>query len=279
MIPFSLYNENKSEPLLFLHANGYPPDCYKPLFARLPEHQIIAIHQRPLWEGRSPEEIDDWKPLSGDLLRFIGERKLDMPIAVGHSVGGIALLRAALRFPESFSAIILLDPVLFPPYFIRFYQAARALKLAHKIHPLVSAAKRRRRVFKNREIVLRGYRSKPVFRYFSDEALSAYVNGITCPREDGSYELCYSPEWEVQIYVTGVWQDMELWRGLKNLQVPLLILRGAETDTFFESSAKLVEKKLPSAEVISIPKSTHLVPLEEPKAVANEIIKFCTSNT
>ena len=272
MIPFSTYNEG--EPLVFLHANGYPPDCYKPLFARLSKHRIFAMRQRPLWDGRSPEEIRDWKPLSDDLLRFIGEQKLDMPVAVGHSVGGIALLRAALHHPESFAAIILLDPVLFPPYFIRFYQASRALNLAHKIHPLVSAAKRRRRVFKNREIILRSYRNKSVFRYFSDEALEAYVNGITCPRDDGSYELCYSAEWEVQIYVTGVWQDMELWRGLKNLQVPLLILRGAETDTFFESAAKLVKKKLPTAEVISIPKSTHLVPLEQPDAVSDEIEKF-----
>ena len=272
MIPYTTYNEGS--PLVFLHANGYPPDCYQPLFARLPEHRIFSMRQRPLWEGRSPEEIRDWKPLSDDLLRFIGERKLDMPVAVGHSVGGIALLRAALRAPETFSAIILLDPVLFPPYFIRFYQAARLVNLAHKIHPLVSIAKRRRRVFKNREMLLRGYRNKPVFRYFSDEALEAYVNGITCPREDGSYELCYSPEWEVQIYLTGIWRDMELWRGLKNLQVPLLILRGAETDTFFESAGKLVKKKFSEAQVITIPKSTHLVPLEQPEAVKKEIERF-----
>jgi pimeloyl-ACP methyl ester carboxylesterase len=192
-------------------------------------------------------------------------------------VGGIALLRAALRSPEAFSAIILLDPVLFPPSFIRFYQAAHALHLAHKIHPLVSVAKRRRRVFKNREMILRGYRNKSVFRYFSDKALESYVRGITCPRNDGSYELCYSPEWEVQIYITGVWRDMELWRGLKNLQVPLLILRGAETDAFFESSAKLVKKKLPTAEVISIPNTTHLVPLEDPDAVSDEIRKFLSA--
>jgi pimeloyl-ACP methyl ester carboxylesterase len=70
---------------------------------------------------------------------------------------------------------------------------------------------------------------------------------------------------------------MQLWHDLPKLKVPLLIIRGAETDTFFESAGKLVKKKLPSAKVISIPKSTHLLPLEEPKAVRDEIIKFLSA--
>lgn len=261
-------------PILFAHANGYPPACYQPLFDLLGEYQITAIHQRPLWESSQPAAIIDWNPLSDDLLRFMDEQKVGKTIAVGHSMGGIAILRAALRKPERFSSVILLDPVLFPPYFIRMWNVIRALKLTHKVHPLVPAAQRRRRVFKSRELILRGYRSKPVFQYFSDEALEAYVNGITCPVGDGSYRLCYSAEWEMQIYVTGVWRDMELWRELSKLKVPLLIIRGAETDTFFESAGRLVQKKLPAVQVVSISRSTHLVPLERPEAVRDEIQKF-----
>ena len=275
MIPFSTYNEGT--PLLFTHANGYPPDCYTPLFNLLEGHKIVAMRQRPLWDDARPEDIDDWKPLTDDLLRFMDEQKLDGITGIGHSLGGIALLRAAMREPKRFSSVILLDPVLFPPYFIGMWKIIRALKLEYKLHPLVAASQRRRRVFKSREIILRAYRSKPVFQYFSDEALEAYVNGITCPVGDGSYQLCYSAEWETQIYVTGVSPDMGLWRGLPKLQVPLLIIRGAETDTFFESTGKLVMKKRPSAKVISIPKSTHLVPLEQPEAVASEIEKFLSA--
>ena len=271
-IPHKKYNEGT--PLLFAHANGYPPDCYTPLFDLLNGYQINAIRQRPLWDESQPKEIKDWHPLSDDLLRFMDEQKTDKPIAIGHSMGGIAILRAALREPERFSRVILRDPVLFPPYIIRFSNVIRALNLARKLHPLVPAAQKRRRVFKSRELILRGYRNKVIFKYFSDEALEAYVNGITCPLGDGSYQLCYSADWEVQIYVTGVWRDMELWRELPNLKPPLLIIRGADTDTFHESAGKLVKKKLPSAKVVTIPKSTHLVPLEQPKMVAKEIEKF-----
>ena len=271
-IPFSVYNSGA--PLLFLHANGYPPDCYRPLFNLLDDYQITAMRQRPLWENAHPEEISDWHPLSEDLLHFMDQRKLDGIPAVGHSMGGIALLRAALREPERFSHLILLDPVLFPPFFIRVTRIARALNLLDKVHPLISVAKRRRRTFKNREIIFKGYRKKKIFQYFSDEALEAYVNGITCLQDDNSYKLCYSAEWEVQIYRTGVWRDMEIWQDVSKLEVPLLIIRGAKTDTFFESAGKLVKKKLPSTKIISIPKSTHLVPLEEPKMVSEKIMRF-----
>ncbi len=275
LIPHKKYNEGN--PLLFAHANGYPPDCYTPLFNLLNSYQINAIRQRPLWDESQPDEIKDWHPLSDDLLCFMDEQKLDGTVGIGHSMGGIAILRAALREPERFSRVILLDPVLFPPYFIRFYNIIRALNLAEKTHPLVEPAQRRRRYFKNRELILRGYRKKKVFRYFSDEALEADVNGITCPVGDGSFQLCYSADWEVQIYVTGVWRDMELLRELPNLKPPLLIIRGAETDTFYESAGKLVEKKLPSAKVVTIPESTHLLPLEQPEMVRDEIEKFIKS--
>jgi pimeloyl-ACP methyl ester carboxylesterase len=273
-IPFTAHNEGN--PLVFAHANGYPPACYAPLYEQLAGHQVFAIHQRPLWKGSNPEELKDWRLLSDDLIRFLDEQKLDKATVVGHSVGGIATLRAAINHPERFGCIVLLDPVLFMPIFIRGYRIIHALGLGPKLHPLVPAAQRRRRTFKNREVIFRSYRQKKVFRYLDDESLQAYIKGITC--EDGEgFKLCYSPEWEIQIYVSGVWQDMELWRALPKLNVPLLIIRGEKTDTFFENTAQLVKKKLPGAKIVTIPETSHLLPLEKPEAVANEIKKFITS--
>ena len=272
-IPFSSYNENASAPLVFAHANGYPPACYEPLFDQLAEHKILAIQQRPLWDGSQPDELKDWRPLSDDLIRFLDEQKLDKAVAIGHSVGGIAVLRAAIQHPERFSKIILLDPVLFPPNFVRLYRFVHALGLAARLHPLVPAAQRRRQSFESREKLFESYRKKKVFQYFSDEALKAYVDGITCPDGDG-FKLCYSAKWEVQIYVSGVWRDMEIWRALPTLNVPLLIIRGEATDTFYEKTGALVQKKLASATVHTILESTHLVPLERPREVASEIKSF-----
>jgi pimeloyl-ACP methyl ester carboxylesterase len=266
--------------LTFLHANGYPPGCYRPLFAHLAEHYAVrAMIQRPLWEGSKPEEIDDWTPLANDLLRYLDETHQTTPALVaGHSLGGIVTLRAALREPQRFKAIVLLDPVLFTPRTIFAANIVRRLNLGHKTHPLISNALNRRREFDDLERLFKSYRRKSLFKYMDDEALRAYIEGITCPSESGGYRLCYTVDWEVQIYHTGIWRDMELWHGLKNLKVPMLIIRGAETDTFLANAARRVTRINPDIKIETLEKSTHLVPLERPQEVSQQIHNFLATS-
>ena len=100
MIPY-IDLGGSGQPLIFLHANGYPPGCYRQLLAKLSEHyHVSAMLQRPLWPGSKPDEIEDWRPLADDLLLFLDEHHSEPPIVVGHSMGGIAALRAAIRQPK-----------------------------------------------------------------------------------------------------------------------------------------------------------------------------------
>lgn len=274
MIPFIDFG-GSGQPLVFLHANGYPPECYRQLLTKLAEqYHVSAMLQRPLWEGSNPDEISDWRPLTDDFLRFLDEHPSQPPIVIGHSMGGIAALRAAIRQPERFKALILLDPVLFPPSTILQWKIVRALGLGYRLHPLVQIAKKRRRTFDNLEKIFSGYRRRDVFRYFSDEALRIFIAGMTKPASGGGYELAYSPEWEVQIYLTGIWRDLEFWKGLRSLKVPLIIIRGAETDTFFATTGQRVVRTNPSIRVETIQKATHLVPLERPLETIDIIQSF-----
>lgn len=276
MIPFINFG-GAGQPLVFLHANGYPPGCYRQLLTKLAEkYRVSAMVQRPLWEGSQPSEINDWRPLADDLLRFLDENLSEPPIVIGHSMGGIAALRAAIRQPERFKALILLDPVLFPPSVIFQSQIVRALRLERRLHPLVQVAQKRRRSFDSLEKVFSGYRRREIFRYFSDEALRDYIAGITKPAAGGGYELIYSPEWEIQIYLTGLWRDLELWKGLRSLKKPLLIIRGAETDTFLEATGQRVMRTNPAVRVETVQKSTHLVPMERPEETFKLIQNFLT---
>lgn len=263
------------EELVFLHANGYPPACYRPLLSCLAEkNHVTAMVQRPLWPGSRPEELEDWRLLTDDFLRFLDADQAGPVVCVGHSMGGIALLRTALREPERFSSIVLLDPVLFPPSFFLPWKLLFKSGLGYRLHPLVTSASQRRRQFDDLDRLFKGYRRKLVFRYMDDDALRSYIEGIACPVEGGGYQLCYSVEWEVRIYVTGVWHDMDIWRDLPKLSVPTLIVRGAETDTFLERTGKLVKRKQPQVKVETLEKSTHLLPLERPQEVSNRIQSF-----
>lgn len=262
-------------PLHFLHANGYPPDCYKPLFELLKtEYHVFGMPLRPLWDEAKIDDIKDWQPFSDDLRFFLSSQPAPV-IGVGHSIGAIVTLRAALRDPGKFKALVLIDPVLFVPSFLFSWRIVRALGLGDKFHPLILGAQKRRRTFDDLETVFRGYRNRNIFRYMSDENLRIYIEGITRKTSDG-YELIYSPEWEAHIYRTGL-RDFDLWRDLPKLEVPTLFIRGAETDTFLAAAAKLVKQRQPKVRVEALPQSTHLLPLERPQAVFEIMQSFLKS--
>ena len=260
-------------PLHFLHANGYPPACYTPLLELLQKkYHVFGMLLRPLWPDSNPDDINDWDPFSDDLLCFLSNHETARVIGVGHSIGAIVTLRAALRDPNKFRALVLIDPVLFPPRRLISWNFIRAIGLGHRLHPMIAASQKRRRTFDNLHTVFRGYRNRKIFRYMSDENLHIYIEGITQPK-DGGYELVFSSEWETRIYFTGL-RDFDIWRNLPRLKVPVLFIRGAETDTFWEEAAKLVKRKQPMAKMETLEKSTHLLPLERPKEVFDIIQSF-----
>lgn len=261
------------EPLHFLHANGYPPDCYRPFLELLKtEYHVFGMLLRPLWQDSKPEQLRSWHPLSDDLTSFLSSQP-DPVIGVGHSIGAIVTLRAALRDPGQFKALVLIDPVLFVPRRLLLWHLFRAIGLGDRIHPLIVGAKKRRRTFDDLETVLRGYRNRNIFRYMSDENLRTYIEGMTKPGANGGYELIFSPEWEAQIYRTGL-RDFDIWRDLPRLNVPTLFLRGAESDTFLEGAARLVKQKQPRAKIETLEKCTHILPLERPKEVFDIMQSF-----
>ena len=267
MIPFIDYSGNGTS-LHFVHANGYPPNCYQPLLKRFAaKHQTFGMLLRPLWLDSKPEDIQDWNPFSQDLIQLLDERKLNSVIGVGHSIGSIVTLRAALKEPNRFRALILFEPVLFPRYYMAEWNLMRLAGLGYRVHPLIKSTLKRRREFDDLEKLFAGYRRREVFRFFSDDNLCAFIKGMTKPKLNGGFELAYSPEWEARIYYTGIWHDWDLWQNIHHLEIPTLILRGAETDTFWESTARAVQKKNRKIKIITLEKSTHLLPLEKPNEV------------
>lgn len=268
----------RGAPLHLLHANGYPPGCYGPLIGCLvQQHHVFGMLLRPLWPASDPRSIRDWKPFTEDLRQFLHEAAMDRVIGLGHSIGAVVTLRAALCEPALFRALVLIDPVLLPPVEILRLRLARVLGLPRGGSRLEEAALRRRRHFDSLEQLFAGYRKRDVFRFFSDDRLRVLIEGITQPSKDGGYDLAHSPEWEARIYRTGIWNDWDLWRGIGDLRVPTLFLRGAETDTFFVRTAEMVRQRNLAIQTVTIPDASHLLPMERPNEVAAAIRQFIAS--
>ena len=251
-----------------------------------PYYHVSAVRSRPLQPGSSPAGLDSWMQFADELIDYLDQAaagsRLDSDraaggwLGVGHSLGAVTTVAAALRRPELFSAVVVIDPVFFYPLKLMLYTLARHLGLARYANPLVTSAQRRRRAFASADEMYAHYRKAPVFSRIDDHGLRAYVDALARPRPDGQapgVELAYSPEWEARIYATG---PLDLWGRIGRLRVPLLAIRGADSTAFDPAAVRALRRRLPGAVIKEVPGAGHLVPLEKPAEVGRLILEFLT---
>jgi pimeloyl-ACP methyl ester carboxylesterase len=272
MIPFIDFGGSGSL-IHFAHANGFPPNTYRPLIETLaPHHHVFSMLFRPLWhEHKARPFISHWGEFADDLIEFLEERGDQNLIGVGHSLGAVTTLAAALCRPDFFRAVVVIDPVLLERRRLYPWRVAQKMGVTHWVHPLINNTLRRRRVFKSMDDVFWRYRRAKIFKQIDDAGLRVYVESITAPRPDGQVELIYSPEWEAEVYRKG---PLDLWEHLHLLTQPLLVIQGAQSDTLVEVGMNKIKKILPNAELHSLEGAGHLVPLEKPKEVGEIILNF-----
>lgn len=261
-----------SGPVIHLaHANGFPPGAYRPLAAALADqYHIIALPARPLWPGSRPESAPDWRCMVDDLIGGLDALGLRGIVGVGHSIGGVLTMWASIRRPDLFRAVVLIDPVILPPALLFILRWMRRFSL-NRHYPLVQRALRRRQSWPSRQACFEHYRNKPFFARWSDESLWAYVEAGTREESDGSATLVYPPVWEAHIFAT---TPLDIWRDVPRLRPPLLVIRGAETDTFRAASQRRMARLVPQARFAVIADAAHLVPLERPQETGAAIREF-----
>jgi len=261
-------------PVLHLaHANGFPPGTYR-LFAQAlaTHHHVFALPARPLWPGSRPVEAPTWRTMAGDLRAGLEALAPGGIVGVGHSLGGVLTLWAAIERPDLFRAAVLIDPVILPPHWLWWLRLNRAVGLDGR-QPLVRAALRRRRTWPDYQACFDHYRRKEFFARWSDDALWDYVRTATREEGDG-LALRYPPEWEAHIFST---VPVDIWRDVPRLPVPCLVVRGEHSETFVPVALARVARLLPAARVVTIPGAGHLLPMERPQETATAILDFLTT--
>lgn len=250
-------------------ANGFPPEAYRPLAAALgARYRVLGYRPRPLWDGSQPT-IRSWHELADDMLAAM-ERELAEPvIGAGHSLGGILTLYSALRQPERFRGVALIDPVIMPRHLLPLLWLGRQVGL-HRHHPLARGAARRRASFASAEEARARYQGRGLFAAFAPEALEGYLEGGLRPAPDGGLTLAWPREWEAHIFSLA---PVDTWRAVQRLRTPLLLVRGTNSDMLIDRSWRSLRRMLPHAHMVEIP-GGHMVPMERPAAVAAAILEW-----
>ncbi len=271
LIPFIDFG-GEGEILHFAHPNAYTPETFHRFLAPLTEHfHVLGIKQRPLWPNSDPTKLNGngWTLFTNDLIRFFDQEGLRDVIAVGHSLGAVATMYAAVQRPDLFSRLILIDPVFLPPQVLQMVETMSVED--RKLHPVVQSALFRRTQWPSRQAAFDRFRTKPIFARFSDELLWDYVNYSLGDNEDGTVSLLFSSAWEAQIYAKF---PMQVWEELPKVTHPMLAIRGAESDTLLPEAWTYWQELQPHGKYVEIGDTGHMLTLERPNAVAEAILNY-----
>lgn len=191
----------------FSHGNGFPAACYRKLFGFLAPRFDVDYINTIGHDSRYPV-TDNWPHLVEELIDRIAARNRRPVIGVGHSLGGYLTFMAALRQPELFKAIVLLDAPLLSDFKSRGLEMTKWIGIVDRITPAASTRNRRREWDSEAQAVAH-FRHRGLFLHFDPDCLADYVRYGMVKDNDkdkdsngqgGKLRLLFDPEIEYRIY-------------------------------------------------------------------------------
>lgn len=267
-----------SGPLAYLaHCTGLCAGAYSPLVDRFsPFLKTVGMDDRGHGKTRAeadPKKLNNWEIFVKDLERFV-ESLQEPVIAIGHSRGGTISMLLAVRRPELVRALILLDPTILPYSWMWWWYLAKKTGLAGLV-PIAARAARRKKVWPDRETILKAYETKQSFRHWQDGFLEAYIAWGLEPTAEGALGLCCDPAWEARCFSVC---PHDVWQYIPKIKCPTLLLYGEQSDTFLASAARRFRREYPPAVIQAVPRTSHFVPMEQPETIERAIKEFMRDN-
>lgn len=266
---------DNSPEIYFSHANGFNALSYSSLLKKInKDYQVISYDMRGhglTTLPANPEEMKSWFVYKDDLEKIIKNKKTPS-ILIGHSMGGTASLLLAYARPDLVSRVILIDPVILSYSYRMIYKFLQYAGLM-KIHPMVKGALMRKNSWESHDEAIEYFKNKKLFKKISESTIKDYVIGGLKKNTANKFELNCHPEWEAANFKLS---PDEIGFNLKKSQVPIKLILTPHSLVCNKRSQKKLKQLMPQIEIVNIENTTHMLPLENNKAVSDEINKFLT---
>ncbi len=258
----------KKAVLQFSHGNSYPAGCYRQLLRPLEKKfQINAVEM--FGHNKNYPVTDGWTYLVEELIDSI-ETYADAPVyGVGHSLGGVLTFIAAVKRPDLFKSVVMLDSPVFSRLKSMLIKWIKQLGLIDKITPGGGRTLSRKRHWPDAETALQYLRGKTVFKNFTEECLKDYIT-FGMEITPSGLQLKYDVDIEHEIYKT---IPHDLAQIKKQLRVPLVMLYGNNSDVVRNYDVKNMQHSFSQIEIHKMP-GGHLFPFEHPKGTAELLLKI-----
>ncbi len=261
-----------SPPVLFAHATGFHGRCWDAVIRELPGRRSIAIDARGHGRSSRPQPPYEWDAFGADLVAVAIELQLTGAIGVGHSMGGHSVVAAAGLRPETFSALLLIDPTIFAPGYYG--------------QPNASAdfIRRRRNTWQSADQMFESFRSRPPFASWQPEVLRDYCRFGLLPDGD-EFALACPPAVEASIYEHSNAPRANLYGILPCIRQPVRVLRaGTEWQPGVlrlgaSPTAPDLASRLPHGTDRLLADRDHYIPMQSPGLVAEAIEEIISDRT
>jgi pimeloyl-ACP methyl ester carboxylesterase len=228
--------------LHILHGNGYCSRMYQPfLTALLPHFDLFLSDAQGHGDSDHGGAFVGWNQ-SADLALEAWQAHQHLfegaaCYGVGHSFGGVLTALINSKPDSPFTAVVLLDPVLFTPTMLRMMRTLDWFGL-YKKNSMVKKALNRRQHWPDRESAYAYLHQRGMFKNWQNEALASYIDHALRHSPAG-LELKCKAEREAEIFGS---YPKQLWQQLKQPCSPTLLIYGHSTYPFVRKSAEKWQK-------------------------------------
>jgi lipase len=260
-VELALFEWPGQDPPVFLcHATGFHARCWDQIIAHLPGRHCYAMDTRGHGRSSKPAPPYTWRNFGQDAAAVAETLGLSLAIGVGHSMGGHAVTLAAALRPQSFSSLLLIDPV------IRQRDSyVGPWREAHFV------SKRRNRWASAQEMFDR-FQDRPPFANWDRAVLRDYCDYGLLPDGD-SFVLACPPAIEASIYENSPAPASNIYPEIETIRIPVRVIRSgrvADPEDIMSRSPTAPDLALSFRQGtdLCLTEYSHFIPMEAPALTA-----------
>ncbi len=269
------YSTPSGKPILhFLHGNGFCGRVYEPMLEHLNRYfDLWLCDIQGHGDSDAGTSFFGWNrnaELAVEAFQAQREMFGSVPVyAAAHSFGGVLSSLIMAKYPQLFKRTVLLDPVIFTPGLQAFIKTCERLRFTG-FNTLAKRTAVRRMHWPDRQAAYAGLTGRGTFKGWTSEALTAFVDHALRAADQGGVQLKCSPQLEATIFSSAA---TGLWRALRQVQTPLLMMYGADTFPFVIKSAALWQRSNSNVRTEQV-SGGHCFMQEFPEVTAQKVRAF-----
>lgn len=250
-------------PLLFCHATGFHARIWDQVIAHFPDRRCVAFDARGHGRSSHPAPPYLWRTFGADVAAISEALRLAGAVGVGHSMGGHSVTLAAALRPASFSALVLLEPVIR----VRDSYAGPWKK--------TDFVRKRRNQWASAQEMFERFENRPPFDSWDRQVLRDYSEHALRADGDG-YILACPPAVEASIYEGSTAVESNIYPELATVQIPVQVVRAVR----YMDSAEVMRTSITAPDLAAsfargtdtcLAEYSHFMPMEAPALAAKLI--------